>query len=181
MVGLPIIWQLQTLAIATFSFGGYGLALCSVGASGFWRNRMHPDIAKQANMLSTISNISSYFQIIIQTKRLFSRLPHIKCITLNSMRIHLSFKMHYVRTSQGLQALSVQFRFAFSKPYSSQTRFLNRPVAALAEVAHFCGYKKKIFFDQFAFWRVDIVDKGIVSNIHPSKRKLVEKYFFFFL
>ena len=24
-----------------------------------------------------------------------------------------------------------------------------------------------------------IVDKSIVSNIHPSKRKLVEKYFFF--
>jgi len=26
---------------------------------------------------------------------------------------------------------------------------------------------------------VDIVDESIVSNIHPSKRKLVEKYFFF--
>jgi len=25
---------------------------------------------------------------------------------------------------------------------------------------------------------VDIVDKSIVSNIHPSKRKSVEKYFF---
>jgi len=52
---------------------------------------------------------------------------------------------------RGLQALSVQFRFAFSKPYSSQTRFLNRPVAAPAEVAHFCRYKKFLFFDQFAF------------------------------
>ena len=48
-------------------------------------------------------------------------------------------------TNRGLQALSVQFRFAFSKPSSSQTRFLNRPVAAPAEVAHFCGYKKNIF------------------------------------
>jgi len=26
---------------------------------------------------------------------------------------------------------------------------------------------------------LDIVDKSIVSNIHPSKRKLVEKYYFF--
>jgi len=52
---------------------------------------------------------------------------------------------------RGLQALSVQFRFAFSKPSSSQTRFLNRTVAAPAEVAHFCRYKKKLFFGQFAF------------------------------
>ena len=81
-------------------------------------------------------------------------------------------------TIRGLQALSVQFQFAFSKPYSSQTRFLNRPVAAPAEVAHFCRY---IFFYfstnlrfEFAFWS-QFVDKSIVSNIHPSKRKLVEK------
>jgi len=47
---------------------------------------------------------------------------------------------------RGLQALSVQFRFAFSKPSSSQTRFLNRTVAAPAEVAHFCRYKKKYYF-----------------------------------
>jgi len=52
-------------------------------------------------------------------------------------------KKHLIR---GLQALSVQFRFAFSKPSSSQTRFLNRLVAAPAEVAHFCRYKK-LFFD----------------------------------
>ena len=47
--------------------------------------------------------------------------------------------------NRGLQALSVQFRFAFSKPSSSQTHFLNRPVAAPAEVAHFCRYKNFYF------------------------------------
>jgi len=47
--------------------------------------------------------------------------------------------------TRGLQALSVQFRFAFSKPSSPQTRFLNRTVAASAEVAHFGRYKKKYF------------------------------------
>ena len=50
-----------------------------------------------------------------------------------------------ISLNRGLQAISVQFRFAFSKPSSSQTRFLNRPVAAPAEVAHFCRYKKFIF------------------------------------
>jgi len=54
-------------------------------------------------------------------------------------------------TIRGLQALSVQFRFAFSKPYSSQTRFLNRPVAAPAEVAHFCRNQKNYFSANLRF------------------------------
>ena len=53
--------------------------------------------------------------------------------------------------NRGLQALSIQFRFAFSKPYSSQTRFLNRPVAAPVEVAHFCRYKHFYFSTNLRF------------------------------
>jgi len=53
--------------------------------------------------------------------------------------------------NRGLQALSVQFRFAFPKPSSSQTRFLNRPVAAPAEVAHFCRNKKKYISTNLRF------------------------------
>ena len=60
-------------------------------------------------------------------------------------RLNLTLQGHLSTINRGLQALSVQFRFAFSKPYSSQTRFLNRPVAAPAEVVHFCRYKKNIF------------------------------------
>jgi len=52
---------------------------------------------------------------------------------------------------RGLQALSGQFRFAFSKPFSSQTRFLNRPVAAPAEVAHFCHYNFFYFSTNLRF------------------------------
>jgi len=77
--------------------------------------------------------------------------------------------------TRGLQALSVQFRFAFSKPSSSQTRFLNRPVAAPTEVAHFCRYKKKYFSTNLRFEGVDIRDNTFVYNIHSSKRKLAEK------
>ena len=54
-------------------------------------------------------------------------------------------------TIQGLQALNVQFRFAFSKPSSSQTRFLNRPVAVPAKVAHFCRYKNFYFSTNLRF------------------------------
>ena len=53
--------------------------------------------------------------------------------------------------NRGLQAINVQFRFAFSKPSSSQTRFLNRPVAVPAEVAHFCRYQKINFSANLRF------------------------------
>jgi len=83
-----------------------------------------------------------------------------------------------LRIIRGLQALSVQFRFAFSNPYSSQTRFLNRPVAAPAEVAHFCRYKKNVFFDQFAFWRVD-KRQYFCLQYPPFKTQIGRKIFFF--
>jgi len=77
---------------------------------------------------------------------------------------------------RGLQALSVQFRFAFSKPYSSQTRFLNRPVAAPAEVAHFCHYKKKYFSTNLRFegWILETILLSTIStlqNANWSKNK----------
>ena len=78
--------------------------------------------------------------------------------------------------NRGLQALSVQFRFAFSKPYSSQTRFLNRPVAASAEVAHFCRYKKKYFSTNLRFerWILETILLSTIStlqNANWSKNK----------
>jgi len=73
---------------------------------------------------------------------------------------------------RGLQALSVQFRFAFSKPSSSQTRFLNRPVAAPAEVAHFCRYKKKkkIFSTNLRFegWILETIVLYTISTLQNA-------------
>ena len=80
--------------------------------------------------------------------------------------------------NRGLQVLSVQFRFAFFKPYSSQTRFLNRPVTAPAEVAHFCRYKKNIF-------RPICVFKGVYKRQYyclqypPFKTQIGRKIKFF--
>ena len=73
-------------------------------------------------------------------------------------------------TNRGRQALSVQFRFAFSKPSSSQTRFLNRPVAAPAEVAHSCRYKKKYFSTNLRFerWILETILLSTISTIQNA-------------
>jgi len=83
-------------------------------------------------------------------------------------------------TNRGLQALSVQFRFAFSKPYSSQIRFLNRPVAAPAEVAHFCRYKFFYFSTNLRFegWILETMLLSTIptlqnANWSKNKKKIV--------
>ena len=68
---------------------------------------------------------------------------------------------------RGLQAISVQFRFAFSKPSSAQTRFL-RPVAAPAEVAHFCRYKKKLPNLRFEGWILETILLSTKSTLQNA-------------
>ena len=71
---------------------------------------------------------------------------------------------------RGLQAISVQFGFAFSKPSISQTRFLNRPGAAPAEVAHFCRYKKKYFSTNLRFeeWILETILLSTISTLQDA-------------
>jgi len=74
---------------------------------------------------------------------------------------------------RGLQALSMREGPAFSsdlrfaKRYSSQTRFLNRPVAAPAEVAHFCRYKNFYFSTNFRFegWILETILLSTISTL----------------
>ena len=84
-------------------------------------------------------------------KRAFSRRPefteegrgNLKKRTVKWNSKSSIWKTRRKETKRGLQALSVQFRFAFSKPSSSQTCFLNRSVAAPADTS--VATKKNIF------------------------------------
>ena len=92
-------------------------------------------------------------------------------------RTSQSARSFQISINRGLQALSVQFRFAFSKPQSSQTRFLNRPVAAPAEVAHCCRYEKFYFSTNLRFegWILQTKVLSFIStlqNANWSKNKI---------
>jgi len=81
-------------------------------------------------------------------------------------------------TNRGLQAISVQLRFAFSKPSSSQTRFLNRPVAAPAEIAHFCR-NKNFYFRPICVLKGGYLRQYFCLQYPLFKTQIGRKIFFF--
>jgi len=55
---------------------------------------------KISRVFLEIANVAIFTNVANLTKWLFARLSHMKCIRLGSMRSsHLTFKMHYVRSS----------------------------------------------------------------------------------